>query len=94
MRQLRRENGSETPVKFIYSWPHNPEMWEYQLLKLSKRNIRCIAYHKRSFGKSDRAWQNYDYEPLADDLNQLIIELNLLKLVLTGFLMGGGEVAR
>ena len=68
-------------------------MWEYQLLALSKRNIRCIAYDRRSFGKSDRAWQNYDYDPLADNLNQLIIELNLSKLVFPGFSMGGGGVA-
>jgi len=69
-------------------------MWEYQLLAVSKRNMRCIAYDRRSFGKSDRAWQNNDYDVLADDLNQLIIELNLSKLALTGFSVGGGEVAR
>ena len=69
-------------------------MWECQLLELPKRNIRGIAYDKRSFGKSDRAWQNYDYDTLADDLNQLIIELNLSKLVLLRFSMGAGEVAR
>ena len=85
MRQLMREDGSETRVKFIYSWSHNPEMWEYQLLALSKRNMRCVPYDRKSSGKSDRARQNYDYDTLADDLNQLIIELNLRKLVLPGF---------
>jgi peroxiredoxin len=94
VRQLKREYGLETPVKFIHGWPLNQKMWEYQLLELSKRNIRCIAYGRRSFGKSDRARQNYDYDTLANDLNQLIIELNLSKLVLAGFSMGGGEVAR
>ena len=94
MRQLKRKHGSETPVKFIYSCPHNPEMWEYQLLTLSKRNIRCIADDRRSFGKSGRTWQNYDYDVLADDLNQLIIELNLSKLAFPRFSMGEGEVAR
>ena len=69
-------------------------MWEYQLLELPKGNMRCIAYDRRSFGKSDRAWQNYDYDTLADDLNQLIIELNLSKLVLLAFSVGGGEVPR
>ena len=69
-------------------------MWEYQLLELSNHNMRCIAYDRRGFGKSDRPWQGYDYDTLADDLNELISQLNLTKVVLVGFSMGGGEVAR
>jgi len=89
-----QEYGSGTPIIFIHGWPLNHEMWEYQLLELSKHDLRCIAYDRRGFGKSDRPWQGYDYDTLADDLNQLIIELNLSKVVLVGFSMGGGEVAR
>ncbi len=89
-----QEYGSGTPVIFIHGWPLNHEMWEYQLLALPKQNIRCIAYDRRGFGKSDRPWQGYDYDTLADDLNELINQLNLIKVVLVGFSMGGGEVAR
>ena len=89
-----QEYGSGTPVIFIHGWPLNHEMWEYQLSELSKQNIRCIAYDRRGFGKSDRPWQGYDYDTLADDLNELINQLNLSKVVLVGFSMGGGEVAR
>ena len=89
-----QEYGKGTPVIFIHGWPLNHEMWEYQLLEISKHNIRCIAYDRRGFGKSDRPWQGYDYDTLADDLNELITQLNLSKVVLVGFSMGGGEVAR
>jgi pimeloyl-ACP methyl ester carboxylesterase len=89
-----QEYGTGTPVVFIHGWPLNHEMWEYQLLEISKYNIRCIAYDRRGFGKSDRPWQGYDYDTLADDLNELITQLNLSKVVLVGFSMGGGEVAR
>jgi len=89
-----QEYGTGIPVIFIHGWPLNHEMWEYQLLELSKHNMRCIAYDRRGFGKSDRPWQGYDYDTLADDLNELINQLNLTKVVLVGFSMGGGEVAR
>jgi pimeloyl-ACP methyl ester carboxylesterase len=89
-----QEYGEGIPVIFIHGWPLNSEMWEYQLLELSNHNIRCIAYDRRGFGKSDRPWQGYDYDTLADDLNELITQLNLSKVILIGFSMGGGEVAR
>jgi peroxiredoxin len=37
------------------------------------------------FGKSDRPWKSYDYDTLADDLNEVITQLNLEKVVLVGF---------
>ncbi len=89
-----QEYGTGTPVIFIHGWPLNHEMWEYQLLEISKYNIRCIAYDRRGYGKSDRPWKGYDYDTLADDLHELITQLNLFNVVLVGFSMGGGEVAR
>ena len=89
-----QEYGIGKPVLFIHGWPLNHEMWEYQLAELPKHNLRCIAYDRRGFGKSDRTWESYDYDTLADDLNELITQLNLAKVTLVGFSMGGGEIAR
>ena len=86
--------GTGKPVIFIHGWPLNHEMWEYQLAELPKNNLRCIAYDRRGFGKSDRPWDNYDYDTLADDLKSLIEELDLNDVTLVGFSMGGGEIAR
>ena len=89
-----QEYGTGEPVIFIHGWPLSHEMWEYQLTVLSQHNLRCIAYDRRGFGKSDQPYENYDYDTLADDLNEVIIQLNLTKVVLVGFSMGGGEIAR
>ncbi len=89
-----QEYGAGQTVIFIHGWPLNHEMWEYQLTELPKHNIRCIAYDRRGFGKSDRSWEGYDYNTLASDLNDLITQLNLIDVVLVGFSMGGGEIAR
>lgn len=94
IRIFYQEYGTGKPVIFIHGWPLNHEMWEYQLNELPKHNLRCIAYDRRGFGKSDRPWENYDYNTLADDLNELITQLDLTEVVLVGFSMGGGEIAR
>ncbi|MDO8366470.1 MAG: alpha/beta hydrolase [Saprospiraceae bacterium] len=86
--------GIGKPVVFIHGWPLNHEMWEYQLAELPKNDLRCIAYDRRGFGKSDRPWENYDYDTLADDLKALLEQLDLKEVVLVGFSMGGGEIAR
>jgi non-heme chloroperoxidase len=89
-----QEYGIGIPVIFIHGWPLNHEMWEYQLTELPNHHIRCIAYDRRGFGKSDRSWDGYNYDTLARDLHDLITELNLTNVVLVGFSMGGGEIAR
>ncbi|HLO54480.1 MAG TPA: alpha/beta hydrolase [Saprospiraceae bacterium] len=89
-----QEYGTGKTVIFIHGWPLNHEMWEYQLTELPKHNLRCIAYDRRGFGKSDRPWERYDYDTLASDLHELITQLKLTSVTLVGFSMGGGEVAR
>lgn len=69
-------------------------MWEYQLTELPKHNLRCIAYDRRGFGKSSKPWQGYDYDTLAGDLKAVLDELDLNNVILVGFSMGGGEIAR
>ena len=86
--------GSGNPVILIHGWPVSHEMWEYQLNELPKHGIRVIAYDRRGFGKSDKSWNGYDYNTMAGDLKALIEELDLDKVTLVGFSMGGGEVAR
>lgn len=86
--------GTGKPVVFIHGWPLNHEMWEYQLAELPKYGLRCIAYDRRGFGKSDRPWEYYDYDTLADDLKALLEQLDLRQVTLVGFSMGGGEIAR
>jgi non-heme chloroperoxidase len=86
--------GIGNPVVFIHGWPLNHEMWEYQLSELPMHNMRCIAYDRRGFGKSDRPLKNYDYDTLADDLKSVLDQLELTKVTLIGFSMGGGEIAR
>lgn len=86
--------GTGKPVVFIHGWPLDHQMWEYQLTYLANQGLRCIAYDRRGFGKSDQPWQGYDYNTMTGDLKALLDELDLNDVTLVGFSMGGGEIAR
>ena len=86
--------GNDNPIIFIGGWPLTHQMWEYQLTPLRELGFRCIAYDRRGFGKSDQSLKSYDYDVLAEDLKNLIDELNVDNVTLVGFSMGGGEVVR
>lgn len=88
-----QDQGKGKPVLFIHGWPSSHAMWEYQLGELPKK-FRCIAYDRRGFGQSDKPWNGYDYDTLADDLHAVFETLNLSDVTLVGFSMGGGEVVR
>ena len=86
--------GKGKPVVFIHGWPLSGAMWEYQVTQLPQQGLRCIAYDRRGFGKSDRPATGYDYNSLAGDLKSLLDELDLQDVTLVGFSMGGGEIAK
>lgn len=86
--------GEGQPIILIHGWPLSHKMWEYQIAELVAAGYRVIAYDRRGFGQSDRPWNGYDYDTLASDLNDLIGHLELKDVILIGFSMGGGEVAR
>jgi non-heme chloroperoxidase len=55
---------------------------------------RVITYDRRGFGKSSQPTTGYNYDTFGEDLHALVNQLKLRDVVLAGFSMGGGEVAR
>lgn len=86
--------GKGQPIILIHGWPLSHKMWEYQISEFVNAGYRVIAYDRRGFGQSDRPWEGYDYNTMAADLKDLINHLELDDIILVGFSMGGGEVAR
>lgn len=86
--------GDGRPVVLIHGWPLSGEAWAGNIPALTGEGYRAIAYDRRGFGRSSQPAGGYDYDTLASDLNDLMVELDLHDAVLVGFSMGGGEVAR
>lgn len=83
------EIGTGKPIVFIHGWPVNHKMFEYQFTELPKKGYRCIGIDLRGFGDSDKPWEGYNYDTMADDLRAVLDTLNLRNVVLVGFSMGG-----
>jgi non-heme chloroperoxidase len=81
--------GAGRPIIFIHGWPVNHRMFEYQFTELPKHGYRCIGIDLGGFGDSDKPWNNYNYDTMADDLQAVVEKLNLQNAVLVGFSMGG-----
>lgn len=81
--------GDGKPVVFIHGWPVNHRMFEYQFTELPKHRCRCIGIDLRGFGDSDKPWDGYDYDTMADDVKAVLDALKLENVTLVGFSMGG-----
>ncbi len=88
------DSGEGDPIILIHGWPLSLQSWEYQIPFLIEKGYRVIAYDRRGFGDSATPWTGYSYDTLADDLHCMIEDLNLDRVVLVGFSMGGGEVIK
>lgn len=86
--------GTGQPIILIHGWPLSNAMWEHQIPFLVDAGYRVIAYDRRGFGESSKPWNGYTYANFAKDLNDLIESLELKDVILVGFSMGGGEVAK
>jgi non-heme chloroperoxidase len=86
--------GKGRPVVLIHGWPLSGASWKHQVPALQSEGFRVITYDRRGFGRSDKPKIGYDYDTLAEDLNNLIETLDISDVTLVGFSMGGGEVAR
>jgi pimeloyl-ACP methyl ester carboxylesterase len=88
------DQGSGQPVVLIHGFPLNGRSWEKQVPALLGAGYRVITYDRRGFGQSSHPVTGYDYDTFAADLDALLNALDLHDVVLVGFSMGTGEVAR
>jgi non-heme chloroperoxidase len=86
--------GAGQPVVFSHGWPLNADAWDEQLFFLASHGYRAIAHDRRGHGRSSQTWQGNEMDTYADDLAQLLEQLDLKEAVLVGHSTGGGEVTR
>ncbi|MDE2588912.1 MAG: alpha/beta hydrolase [Patescibacteria group bacterium] len=88
------DHGSGKPVVLIHGYPLNGASWEKQIQVLLDSGFRVITYDRRGFGNSSKPATGYNYDTFAEDLHKIIDHLGLHDVILVGFSMGGGEIAR
>jgi non-heme chloroperoxidase len=94
IRIYYEDHGSGSPVVLVHGYALNGHSWEKQEAALLAAGHRVITYDRRGCGASSRPSTGYDFDTLAADLHVLLRVLDLREVVLAGFAMGTGEVAR
>ncbi|MBE7700165.1 alpha/beta hydrolase [Oerskovia sp. Sa1BUA8] len=88
------DHGAGQPVVLIHGYPLDGHSWERQTRVLLDAGYRVITYDRRGFGRSSKVGTGYDYDTFAADLHAVLEALDLRDVVLVGFSMGTGELAR
>jgi pimeloyl-ACP methyl ester carboxylesterase len=88
------DHGTGQAVVLVHGYPLDGTSWERQARELRAAGYRVITYDRRGFGKSSQVEVGYDYDTFAGDLNTVITTLDLTDVILVGFSMGTGELAR
>jgi len=85
------QEGREKPLVFIHGWLGSRNFWKLITPYLKLEN-KMIFYDQRCHGDSDCS--KFDVDSLADDLHNLIKELELKEPVLIGHSLGGMTALR
>jgi non-heme chloroperoxidase len=88
------DKGQGQPIVLIHGFPLDGNSWEGQVPMLLEAGYRVITYDRRGFGQSSQPSTGYDYDTFADDLHTVLETLDLRDVILVGFSMGTGEIAR
>ena len=88
------DHGAGQTVLLIHGYPLSGTSWERQTRALLEAGYRVVTYDRRGFGKSSKVAVGYDYDTFAADLDAVLTTLDLTDVILVGFSMGTGELAR
>lgn len=86
--------GSGRPVVFVAAWAFNSNVWGSHIAALTGLGFRCVALDRRGHGRSDIPRTGYDLDTLADDLAEVMEQLDLRNVVLLAHSMGSVEAVR
>ena len=81
------------PIVFHHGWPLSADDWDNQLMFFLNQGFRVIAHDRRGHGRSTQTDTGNEMDTYAEDMKQLVAELDLKGAIHVGHSTGGGEVA-
>ncbi len=76
--------GYGMPILLMQGWPFDSSIWEPLPYELAVWN-RVVTFDMRGTGDSDRPWDFYSTQTLAQDLHRLIVEQSLHDVTLVAW---------
>jgi non-heme chloroperoxidase len=72
------------PIVFSHGWPLSADAFENQMFFLASKGYRAIAHDRRGHGRSSQPWHDNDMDTYADDLAELVAQLDLKEAFMSG----------
>lgn len=102
MAYLSRENGKnvyyedygsgDSAILLIHGWGMGVRTWDYTLPRLAAKGTRIVLMDHRGCGQSDKDFADMGVQAIADDVVALVDSLNLKRVILNGWSLGGAVV--
>ena len=92
-RLFVRDWGTGAPVLLLPGWGMSSDLWSTVMLNLNAAGLRAISYDRRGHGRSSDPGP-MDYDALADDLADVMEQLDLRACTIVAHSGAGGEVVR
>ena len=88
---FEREGNGDVAIIFIHGWANDKTIWNAQV-ELFSKEYTSVAIDLAGFGKSGNNRKNWTIDAFSEDVIAVINKLNLKRVVLVGFSMGGPVV--
>jgi len=102
MAILERENGKgiyfedygsgDSALVLVHGWGMGLRMWDYNIAALKQAGLRVVSLDHRGCGFSDKDFDDFGIQSIAGDVVALVDHLDLKKVVLNGWSLGGAVV--
>ena len=89
-----RDLGEGEPVLLLHGWTLNHLAWDRQIRLLAEAGHRVVAMDLRGHGRSDAPLRGYDIERLAADARSVLAQLDLERVGVVGWSLGGMTALR
>lgn len=80
------------PIVFHHGWPLSGDDWDNQMLFFLGEGYRVVAHDRRGHGRSTQTDSGNEMDTYAEDVADLVEQLDLRNAVHIGHSTGGGEV--
>ncbi|MCC5810902.1 MAG: alpha/beta hydrolase [Ectothiorhodospiraceae bacterium] len=81
--------GDKLPVMLIHGWGTHCRVWDTTLTALQDAGHAVVTFDQRGCGRSDKDFQDVSIGAAADDAAALAETLDIQKLVVNGWSLGG-----
>jgi pimeloyl-ACP methyl ester carboxylesterase len=84
-------NSIKTPIIFVHGWLSDSSCFKKYYKFFKEKNYPYLYLDIRGYGESENVLNEKDFtfEKIVDDINKILLHLNIKKIILFGYSMGG-----